>query len=447
MKIRLLPHHIYKILTAIFILNIIMLLGTWAFHYYYYELLTGSWEEASGIKHILKEFSLATENTIATWYSSMLFFAVAIMCAFCFIAQKKMLFRKRDKSLSYGWIMFFLIFAILSFDEMSSMHERLGDISTLNPLGDYPLGWVLLLAVPIGIVAVLMLYFCFLQIKRAPWAVFFAIAGILLFASIPFQEYFEMQSWQASADMENWKRPTFFLLLEEGSEIFGATFMFFSTILFVAYASNTGKIEPFNPSLRIKFSLSRKNLITWLAAIAGLLGIFMFLLFNNNTLLEVEGEHGELHNWFPSATAFLISMLGLYIYYRAKPFSPSYRNSCLFLAFLCMFLSAYFGSNMYGYFNNMEQQTLKIIFLSLLFPVTILLAFRYLVDSNDIYRKWGFAVWAILLLIALIFNSPYSAAIAYVAFSVLLITLFSRVLAKESRSGLEEFQESRTAGT
>ncbi len=432
MKIRLLPHHIYKILTAIITLNIVMLLGTWAFHFYYYELLTGSWEEASAIKHILKEFSLATENTIATWYSSMLFLAVAIMCAICFITQKKMYSRGRDKFWRYGWIMFFFIFATLSFDEMSSMHERLGDSSTFNPLGDYPLGWVFLLAIPIGIVAVLMLYFCVLQIKRAPWAVAFAIAGILLFISIPFQEYFEMQSWQASTDMANWKRPTFYLLLEEGSEIFGATFMFFSTILFVAYASNKGKVEPLNPSLKVKFSLNRKNLLVWLGIFSALLGIIMFLLFNNNTLLEVEGEHGELHNWFPSATAFLICLLALYIFNRTKYFSPSYRISCLFLAFLCLFLSAYFGSNMYSYFNNVEQEAIKLVFIALLFPVTILLAIRYFVDSKDAYRKGGFILWAILLIFALSFDNQYSAAIAYVAFSVLFITLFSRIQVKES---------------
>ncbi len=263
MKIRLLPHHLYKILGAIFILNIFFLISTWAFHFYYYNILETKWAEGSMIKYVLKELTLASENTIATWYSSKLFLLVGVMAFVCFWMQRKSSKNRKEKMLSYGWLIFFLIFTLLSFDEIGSMHERIGNIHALNPLGDYPLGWVFLLGIPIVLVAVFMLIFSYIQIKRAPWAAVFAVAAILLFLSIPVQEFIEVQAWQSSPNMATWKRPVQFLLLEEGSEIFGASFMFVSTLIYIRYLSRPKEKLVLGKSLIIKLHMNKNRAMVW----------------------------------------------------------------------------------------------------------------------------------------------------------------------------------------
>lgn len=427
MKIRLLPHHLYKILGAIFILNIFFLISTWAFHFYYYNILETKWAEGSMIKYVLKELTLASENTIATWYSSKLFLLVGVMAFVCFWMQRKSSKNRKEKMLSYGWLIFFLIFTLLSFDEIGSMHERIGNIHALNPLGDYPLGWVFLLGIPIVLVAVFMLIFSYIQIKRAPWAAVFAVAAILLFLSIPVQEFIEVQAWQSSPNMATWKRPVQFLLLEEGSEIFGASFMFVSTLIYIRYLSRPKEKLVLGKSLIIKLHMNKNRAMVW-GSLSSIGLALLVMIAENNLLLAAEGDIGVMWNWLPAATAFLVAVLCIYIYYKEENFTFSYRNSCFFLAFLCLFLSAYYGSNMYNYFYYLQAEMVRIVFLFLLFPLTVLLAVMYIKDSRDLVRKTGFAAWAVLLLISLGFNDINAPALAYIAFSILFLTLFSKIL-------------------
>ena len=67
MKVRLLPGQIRFIVGLILFVNLLVIAGTGFFHYYYYEIISQSWEEGSIIKYILMQFNLGSENTIATW--------------------------------------------------------------------------------------------------------------------------------------------------------------------------------------------------------------------------------------------------------------------------------------------------------------------------------------------------------------------------------------------
>ena len=66
-------------LGAILAANLLVLAGTWAAHALHVK--------SYGFKMALRLLDLARENTIATWYSSMLLLSVAVMSAVCFSAD------------------------------------------------------------------------------------------------------------------------------------------------------------------------------------------------------------------------------------------------------------------------------------------------------------------------------------------------------------------------
>lgn len=433
MQFRLLPQKILFILKGIIFVNIFFLAGTWLFHYHFYNILGGNWKLGSNLKLFLLEFSLANENVVATWYSSMLFLTVGIVSFVCFLTKRNFAATKQQKYFSYGWIAFAAIFSTLSFDEMASMHERLGGISSFNPLGDYPLGWIVLLSIPIGITIILMLWFCLREIKQAPLAVAFAVLGILLFVTIPLQEHFEVQEWHAAADRATWMRPAYLLIIEEGTELFGATLMLISTLLFLAYTGNSGNKFSLKRPFYLRFSVSRKKALFVVVLICVLLLLFMFLL-KDNPLLELKGGHGIMLNWFPSAVAFLISLTGIIIFFRKRSFSENFRKTSLFTAFFSLFLSVYYGGNIHGFIGNPATEIWRIAFILVLCVTTIVLMFKQIRSYTGLYQKTGSIVWGIFVVAALGINNDFAPAMAFVGFSALFLSLFSRILSQDPKA-------------
>lgn len=404
--------------------NILMLFGTWLQHYSFYYILDGDWSQASKVEYLILQFSLASENNIATWYSSTLFFLVALMSLFCFLVQKNL--KKNNKYLSFGWLIFFLIFAVLSYDEIASMHERIGNINALNPFSDEPPGWIILLTTPIIFIGGFMLWFCWIQIKKAPYAVIFAAIGILLFLSIPAQELLETEAWLNSADPDSWMRPVHFLLLEEGSEIFGATFILISTVLFAHSAIRPNKNFSLSNKLKLKIHLNRANFFRWFTAILLFLGLIMIVV-NRSTLLAAEGDIGISRNWFPSVTAFLAALLSLFIFYKRKKSGQVNRSIFLYLALFCLFLSCYYGSYIYVYLGTLEGEMIQTILLFFFWIITLKLGVILFLNMKNSLRKAGVVLWTVMTIIVLGIYNEYSAVLAYIAFSLLILTQLSLI--------------------
>lgn len=407
-------------------LNIIFLAGSSIFHHYFFEVQNGNWENGSQIKYLLVQFYLGTENVLATWYSSMLLFAVGIIFFICYLIQKKNLTKKKERNLAYSYLIFSGIFGLLSLDELASLHERLGNINALNPLGDYALGWVALLAIPIVLVAGFMIWFCLQQIKRAPKASLFAIVGILLFVSVPVQEYFETQAWKAVDYIYTWQRPTAFLLLEEGSEIFGATLMMVSGILFAGYKTNPGKTLSLNSNIYLDLKLSKRNSIFQSTAGIIALLVIMIIIVKNN-LLILEGVHGIRQNWFPAAIAFLSSVLCIYLYFREKRRYSTSPKIFMRIALFSICTSAYFGGNLYAYMFNPGESVLKMVFLIFLWLIILTLGTKLFIAVKDIYSRTATIIWVCLLIPAFGIISWYAAALAFIGFSVLFISLLHKI--------------------
>lgn len=415
------------LLLLIIATNLVMIFGTWLLHYTFYSTLGGDWSQASKLEYAILQFSLASENTIATWYSSKLFFLVALVSFFCFLIQKE---KENKNYLSYGWLIFFAIFTVLSYDEIASMHERIGNIAALNPFGDGPPGWIILLTIPIVVVGGFMLWFCWIQAKKAPYAVVFAAIGILLFLTIPLQELFETEAWLNSSNPASWMRPVHFLLLEEGSELFGATFMFISIILFARSANGTTAVLKFSDKLEFAFHLKKNIFFKISTAILLLLGLLMILL-ENSDLLEAEGEMGVSRNWFPSVTAFLAAILSLFIFYKRKKTGFLDQSVYFYLAIFCLFLSCYYGSYIYVYLWKIEGGLIQTSFLIFSRIITLVLGIALFINTRGYLKKIGVVMWTIIILIALGFYNDYAAFLAYTAFSFLLLTQFNMILSKK----------------
>ncbi len=403
-----------------------MLAGSWAFDFYYYQILKSQWADGSAVKYFLLQLNLATENVVATWYSSMLLLAVAVMSFVCFRLQRQELVKGRENNLSYGWLLFCFLFALLSLDEIGSLHENIGQLNALNPHGDFPLGWVVILSIPIGCVAVLMLAFCWMQVKRAPWAVVFAVTGILLFVSIPVHEYFEVRAMELSPNPLTWQRPVRFLLLEEGSEIFGATCMLISTVVFAAYMARPGQKLSLKTPMEVAFSLSQRNVLLILALLC-CFSALTFILLEETILMAGQGDKGDPKSWFPSVTAFLAFLLSLHLFIKNKALHHPNRTVYLFLAILSIVLSAYYGSSMYSYFIWLKGYTVGMSLNISLAVTAAVLGIRLLVNTPDMPGRIAIAVWVLLLSTALGINTAYSAPVAFVAFASLAFYLFRQL--------------------
>jgi hypothetical protein len=258
-----------------------MLGGTWGFH------IVG-WQEGFWLKYFLVQLSLARENVVASWYSSMLLLLASLIFAACFFADRQLLTHRRTWFLNYGWIFLSLIFATLSFDEMGSFHEAIGETVAFNKagsslgLGEYA-GWTVFVIL-IGAVGIFMLLFSWFRLKYTPWAIGLFILGVLLFLSNLLQERFEIESFWASQGDTSYRRPAFFLLLEEGSEILGSLCFIVSGALYATSAirkwenglSATETIK--GQGIRGSISLDRSLVIIYSALIICFLGILMAIV-------------------------------------------------------------------------------------------------------------------------------------------------------------------------
>lgn len=168
-------------------------------------------------RHVLVQGHLATENVLAATYSSLLLLAVAALSLVAFKADPTDRWRG-------GWLVLAAIFALLSLDELGSLHERVGMIRALSPW-DAPAGWFYVLAIPIAAIATFMGLFALVHFRRARGMAVLMAAGIVLFLLNPVLEAIEMRLIHGpGARPGTWQRNLHDLLLvleEGGLELFG----------------------------------------------------------------------------------------------------------------------------------------------------------------------------------------------------------------------------------
>ncbi|MCJ8165338.1 hypothetical protein MKJ04_10825 [Pontibacter sp. E15-1] len=402
-------------LGVLLVTNLAVLLGTWAAH-----TLP---EQRYSIRMVLHLLNLAKENTVATWYSSMLLLSVALMSVVCFLADWQRFSQWRERVLSYGWLGFSLIFTVLSFDEIGSFHETIGDTEVMNTFGSNT-GWNAFYGV-IALVGLFMLAFSILRLARSGWAAAFAVVGLLLFLSNPLQENYEVSAYRAAPDPSLWVRPIWLLLLEEGSEIIASTCFLFATTRYAVYSlkeQNQPKQQPHTSHSSLTLSFSGNSFFSYLlAAIAALAAGFAAVAFGLDETME--RDQGIPANWFPSGVAFVAALVSFYLHYTV---TPGYHLSLqLMLALFSFALSLVYGSNLYAYsvWETSIGHLPAIIITYTAVAAAAGLCYGLVSATKDSWSRALVITWFILLAAALVFYKAYTQELAFVAFACLLLAL------------------------
>jgi hypothetical protein len=299
-----------------------------------------AWERLGGyspstqrfIKYFLVQGHLATENVVAAWYSSMLLLMVALAAiAACSVDR-----RSRRGNLSWGWTLMGLAFAGLSLDEIGSFHERIGMVRELSSSGEAAAGWVFVLGIPIGVVALFLLAFATLHVRRVPAAFRWMVAGVGLFLSNPAFELVEMRLIHgAGADPATWQRTVhdLLLVLEEGVlELFGILCFLAAALTYLGTVAGPRVSWTFN-------TLRARWLIRGLTALA-IMGVFVSAWVVSKL---PPGDTGIPSNWFPAAMLMVAGIAMLTV--------RSGRGWMKVAGAVLLALSAFCGAGLYGYFR------------------------------------------------------------------------------------------------
>lgn len=303
-----------------------LVFGT-AFNGAFWRSWTGTWEEAPALYRFLVQTDLGREDAVSAWYSSMLLLLMSIVGLLCWVADREPDYQRTR----FGWIILSAIFMALSLTELGSIHERVPSLS-----GN--LGLLAWLAPFFIMVPGYMLFFAWVQSKRNRAAVAWLTAGVLMLSTVPAQEYFEIHAFQ---NQPGWQRPMAYLLLEEGTELFGmlcwiaalATFLWGLAVPTAEGRAKRSIALPAKPKALVAVVLALT-----LVATASMLAAIRFL-----TPSDI---FGTTQNWFPSAAMF--SAMALCSYAASTQPDQAVRCAAWLAALTSLAVSGYIGSNLHG---------------------------------------------------------------------------------------------------
>ncbi|RJP70900.1 MAG: hypothetical protein C4539_05695 [Ignavibacteriales bacterium] len=345
-------------------INFSLVLLTYWFSYVYHNVENTIYTQSWFYKYILVQFNLASENNIATWYSSMLLSLSSGLSLSCFSADYLTASSRKERILSFGWVIFIYIFLLLSFDELGSIHEMIGQLFYVDSAKEIKAGWITTLAVPIGLAAFYMIAFGLLKFFQNPKLFFILIAGVTCYVVNPFLEKIEMNILFTNPGATDWHLHDLLIAIEEGFELFGSTLFLLYFLLYAlrkrdSVITNSAGIAFKNPSGWIYY-------LTNVSVFALIISLFLFFLFFGDKLPK--GDSGIPLNWFPSLLSFWIFILLALVNISSRNSFLSLRlKIILMLTFL--FFSVFWGANLYpfleweklGVFRFLTKGTIALI--------------------------------------------------------------------------------------
>jgi hypothetical protein len=152
-------------------------------------------------------------------------------------------------------------------------------------------------------------------------------------------------------------------------------------------------------------------------------------------------QYGIPQNWPPSAIAFVVALLSLYLFVNAN--RDGFKGIVFYglLAGLAMAVSAYYGSNLYATKGMMMGTALSALLLMMLVGVSSGL----LVTTKDMRTRIGIAAWTVFTGLALTLGRKYSAELAFTGFACLLASLLAHVLRQHLLAGAAAARSGFTA--
>lgn len=277
------------------------------------------------VLQLLAQSNLSVENVLAAWYSSMLLLSTAVVCTVCFLAER----RPRPASvLRFGWIGLAAVFAALSWDELGSLHER-----EVLPSGT--LGWLLWLVPFIVAVPVYMLLFAWFRLRRSTRALTYVCLGVLLLATVPLQEFVEVEVMLAHA-APGWRRPVLLVVLEEGTELLGMQLLLAGVIRHALDVLGERRGE------RVALTVTFPGRGVTSALYVAVVGLVLAGTYELGRLVPPDPANGRPENWPPSVLAFVASVTALSLVDRVSR-EREERLSGALLAALSLLTGAYVG--------------------------------------------------------------------------------------------------------
>lgn len=416
MNLKLSSRHFKILITVLVLLNLFFLGGTW--------LYNSAGDRAGNVtKFLLLQLDLAHENVLSAWYSSMLLFLVAIMCALCFMIDKKRFQTKADAYINAGWIILSLAFATLSLDELGSFHETIGDTALFEIFGKSE-GWQVFNIVII-VAGAFMILFSWVRLRRMPFATALMILGALLLLSNPMQENFEIETMRSSANPSQWKRPVIFILLEEGSEVFATICFLAATFIYYTYANRKLRNQYLSSSTGTDFQITKIKLLRLTISLIILLGLLLAVI-SAYMHREANNETGIPKNWFPSIITFIVFIISFY-FFNNKTKAP--RSLFLFMSILSILLSAYCGVDLYEHHFNDWLMAEK-IFDWIIIASVLISGIKFLREQHANANKLLICLWAAFTCLPFILNKFYTSECISTGFSFLLIAFVANYYSK-----------------
>jgi hypothetical protein len=367
--------HLLRFFYANLFLCVVMLSLTGVVHKIFYE----STITDQGLAYLLGLFALSHENSVATWYSSMLLFCTGMAALFCYWSTKAK--PQRASIFSHGWIVIACLFFLMSFDEMGSLHENLGKLE----LPEYV---VMVPGIP---VIVYMLIFAWLFLRRNVMTVILLALGCMLFASIPIQEHFEIKMWATADYADTWQRPIRLILLEEGSELL-ASLCFLGAM--ISYLVDVHRSE-----CVINLSGSARHILAIVTLSCLSVGVICAVTSYYHT--DLNADNGIAINWMPSALLMLLAL---------SESSGAQKSTVLaFTIFVC--ISCYFGSNLYSILPWEEIKITRLSVSALLVASVIYILYLKFIRKPEVVSLVAISAWAISVLASLNYQDGFVPAL------------------------------------
>jgi hypothetical protein len=393
-------------------LCVFFLAGTWGF-IAYFRFLSGQWELGSKVKYILVHFHLGAENVLAAWFASIIFLLAALAAVLCYLADRKI--RKQSPAVrvfNNGWLAVIALFAAFSWDELGSLHERVGVWAT--EVGFLTSHWLSPLFLAFGIAGAFLVAFGWSRrsISRfSPWI--FAGALAVLAVSLVVEELEEI--WWEPLGMDPLHKPVAYTLVEEGAEIFAAWMLLAAALVHLGASARKAGLITTSGHARIPVA-PRAGLLV----ILGMAVIFAAGMAVSYRLVLLPGDDGKPQDWFPSAAAALAAFLSFQLYQQVW-IEKLNRYVFLALAGLALFFSAYFGSNLADWLQGtgFEFPLAGGLVLAIA-ALTILL----LQATSPRTAQAGILLWAVLLCLTIPAGGGWALPTQYIAFAVLAVALW-----------------------